>query len=332
MSINRDLFLFLGILTAILGIFICCGCNTSASVDTSGNGDDDTSSNDDDSANDDDSGSDDDTNAPDTTPPDPPYVEPPVSPTTLDYQSIRGHSEPEAKIHITGGLADATTMADGNGDFCVKVALKINDTNTLEVTAEDAAGNESDPTTAIIEQQTENYALDGYASASSISHSKPESTPDKAKDNNYLTWWENTTQPWYEEAKYNPQWLGIQMTNLYWITKLDIYWGRDNVGKYEYATNFDVCINTLENPTKLPHEIPVENYPDYGYIIITNIQQPAGESITQNTVDLSTNPVQARWVFLLLHTSNQPGLAGTYSYEVAELEIYGYENPDSGCE
>jgi hypothetical protein len=88
----------------------------------------------------------------------------------------------------------------------------------------------------------------------------------------------------------------------------------------------------------MPHELAAEQWPDYGYVKVGSVDQPAGADVEQNTFDLSDEPLQAQWVFLMLYESNVPGAFDgpngekIYSYEVAELEIYGFEQPDDACD
>ena len=168
-----------------------------------------------------------------------------------------------------------------------------------------------------------NCALEGVASASSVSHSKPQNTPDKANDGNYLSWWENTTQTWYPEALYQPQWLAVRMPETSWIGEIGVYWGRGSGDQYEYGTVFEVYVNTEEDPEVMPHEVPVEDLGQYGYELVTMVNQPADENIESNIFDLTDDPVLGRWVFLFLWESNSPGLIPpAYSFEVAELEVF----------
>jgi hypothetical protein len=137
---------------------------------------------------------------------------------------------------------------------------------------------------------------------------------------------------------YQPQWLAIKLQADYWISQVNVFWGEDFSGTVEYATKFDVYVNDRAELTKLPHEVDESELADHGYTRIKRFDQPADAGITQNTVDRSDNPVEARWVLLLLYEGNQegilPGPEGQtlYSYEVAELEVYGAEHLDSGCE
>ena len=333
MSTGRIL-LFLVVVSLLAGV-VCWapGCDTAAPVDMPlyGQGglfaDDDAATSDDDTT-------------PDHTPPDAPQVDAPVSPTSLTYQSIRGTTEPNAKILVTGGLSDTDTKADATGAFCVKVALKTSGqdnvglVNHLSFTAQDAAGNTSPATLVNIEQDTRNFSRTGVASASSVSTTRPTATPDKANDGDYNSFWEDTTN-WLErpeESRRDPQWLAVKMD------AIDIFWGRDPAGKYEYATNFEVYIHLADQPDVMPHEIPASELAQHGYVLVQHFEQDAGKIIAENEFDLSAKPLQARWVFLLLHESNVPGTIpdpqgfAHYSFEVAELETYGFEHPDEACE
>ncbi len=89
----------------------------------------------------------------DKTPPPPPVVDPIATPTPLTVVSVTGSAEYGSKIHITGGAADADTTADQfTARWRVDVKLKPDADNTLTVTATDAAGNTSDPTTVKVTQ------------------------------------------------------------------------------------------------------------------------------------------------------------------------------------
>jgi len=287
---------------------------------------------------DDDNAADDDQTPPDETAPDPPIVDPVHSPTGLDYQSIRGTAEPLATVRVTLDQVNMDTQVLENGEFCIKVQLKENATNELEIQAIDAAENKSTAVAATIVQERKNLALTSAPTASSTSHSKPENTPNKAIDGKKFTWWENTTQPWFPEANYPMQWLSLELDKEYYLDLINLFWGKDTVGKFEYATKGAVYVNDLAEIEKLPHEVSPAQLADYGYVKVANINQDPDADIESNTFDLSAEPQIARWVFLVLSESNQPGvLPGDqgqtlYSYEVAELEVYGFDQPDNGCE
>ena len=90
----------------------------------------------------------------DGTPPSAPEVEPVTSPTRRSSQSIRGTTEPNASVRITGGDADAEGVADDTGAFDLRVMLQEDAAmaldNDLEVVAIDAVGNESAATAVTI--------------------------------------------------------------------------------------------------------------------------------------------------------------------------------------
>ena len=321
MHAGRSILLLVFVLLMCTPLFFC---DTSSTVDAPGDDDDDTAAPDDD-----------DDGPPDTTPPDAPEVDDPTSPTGLSYQSIHGAAEAGSLIYVTGGLADAEAQTNADGEFCVKVALQPEVVNTLQFVAEDAAGNRSDSSSVVIEQHTDNYSLSSTVEVSSTSSTKPNNTADKAIDGNYLTWWENTTNPINEGADYQPQWIGVKMQQEYWINRVEIHWGRDALsGDYEYGTKFDVYLNTNDNVAKMPHELGVEDPADYGYVLLETVEQAADLDIQNNSIDLEDAPVEGRWVFLFLHESNRPNavFTGKYSFEVAELEAYGFKIPDDPCE
>jgi hypothetical protein len=319
-------FLFCGLLLAVAAVL---SCDTAALVKTNAA--------DDDAADDDDNDDDNDDNVP----PSAPTVQPPLTPTTLAYQSMRGTADPGVTINVTGGAANAQTNADDKGNFCVLVTLNTTVLNTLSFTAVNAANKTSPATTVKIQQEIVNFSLAGVASASSVSHSEPADTPDKAIDNNYLTWWRNTTQSIYPEACYVPQWLAVKLQDVYWLTEIDVYWGRDSGLNYEYGTLFDVYVNGLLDPAMPPQNqtAPAASWwTENGYTLVKHVQQATGQNLEKNTFDLQSSPVQARWILLALYQSNQPGLIwtcsgnrGLFTFGVAELQSYGYATPDQAC-
>ncbi len=89
----------------------------------------------------------------DKTPPPPPVVDPIVSPTPLTEVSVTGSAEFGSKVHLAGGAADVDTTADQfTARWRAEVKLKPDADNTLSVTATDAAGNTSAPTTVTVTQ------------------------------------------------------------------------------------------------------------------------------------------------------------------------------------
>jgi hypothetical protein len=79
----------------------------------------------------------------DSTPPATPVLFPISSPTRLAFQTIEGRAEPDSQVNITGGIEPiVTTATKGNGLFIANLKLAPG-SNTLAVTATDAAGNAS---------------------------------------------------------------------------------------------------------------------------------------------------------------------------------------------
>src|SRR3989442_90351 len=77
-----------------------------------------------------------------------PNLDPLDSPTGLTKIWVTGSAEYNAKIQITGGKADVSTVSDAfTARFRAQVELNPDAKNTLSVIATDAAGNVSDPTT-----------------------------------------------------------------------------------------------------------------------------------------------------------------------------------------
>lgn len=87
-------------------------------------------------------------------PPAAPDVDPPASPTRLTMVTLRGSAEAGATVTVTGGLEDATGIADGSGSFELDVELETSASaavdNELAVVATDAAGNASAATTVAV--------------------------------------------------------------------------------------------------------------------------------------------------------------------------------------
>jgi Bacterial Ig domain/F5/8 type C domain len=305
------LFSILLILICAFGAWWTCG-NTGTSI-----GDDD----DDDDDNDVDG---DDDQAPDSSPPLPPNVDSPRTPTALTFQSISGDTEPGALVRIEGGAEEAFSFADANdGTFCIEVALVGNATNLLAVTAEDDAGNESDPTNINIQQIQNNVALLGSADAASTSHSETFATPEKGIDGNKDTYWANTTQAWYAEALRSPQWYGVKLLATETINQVDIWWAEDG-----YGIKFDVYYSTLDEPTR-PHD---NGWKDDYTLIAEEVNPSSGFSL-HNEYDLSAALVDVRWVMLTLHESSNKNIL-LYKFQIVELEIYALESgeTDPGCE
>ncbi|MDJ0869136.1 MAG: Ig-like domain-containing protein, partial [Myxococcota bacterium] len=91
----------------------------------------------------------------DTQPPSAPVVSPaPPSATAAASVVLRGSAERDAAIAVAGGAASAAAVADAAGAFEVDVSLVADALNTLSVTASDAAGNTSPPTTAVVRQDS----------------------------------------------------------------------------------------------------------------------------------------------------------------------------------
>jgi hypothetical protein len=77
-----------------------------------------------------------------------------ASPTGATTIRVSGTSESFASIEVSGGAAVASTIADSSGDYSLDVELTADATNTLSVSASDRAGNLSEVTEAIVEQDS----------------------------------------------------------------------------------------------------------------------------------------------------------------------------------
>ncbi|HEV8324921.1 MAG TPA: Ig-like domain-containing protein [Myxococcota bacterium] len=96
----------------------------------------------------------------DDLPPDPPVLDPLPSVTGTPSVPLSGTTEAGAHVDVTGGAAAASADAGTDGRFVAAVNLVPDTTNTLEVTATDAAGNVSAPATAVIEHRTGSVSVD----------------------------------------------------------------------------------------------------------------------------------------------------------------------------
>ena len=93
-------------------------------------------------------------NQKDTTPPPPPNVDPPVSPTGEAKVWITGSAEFGSTVKLSGPSGDAQTTADQfTARFRFQVELKPATANAFSLTATDAAGNVSEATPVTIESQ-----------------------------------------------------------------------------------------------------------------------------------------------------------------------------------
>ncbi len=93
-------------------------------------------------------------NQKDTTPPPPPNVDPPTSPTGDAKVWLTGSAEYASTVKLSGPSGDQQTTADQfTARFRFQVDLKPSTTNTLSLTATDAAGNVSGATTVSIDSQ-----------------------------------------------------------------------------------------------------------------------------------------------------------------------------------
>ena len=90
----------------------------------------------------------------DTTPPPPPNVDPPTSPTGEAKVWVTGSAEYASTVKLTGPSGDQQTTADQfTARFRFQVDLKPSTTNAFSLTATDAAGNVSEATKVTIDSQ-----------------------------------------------------------------------------------------------------------------------------------------------------------------------------------
>ena len=88
----------------------------------------------------------------DTTPPAAPDLDPITNPVKAYEYKITGSTESDANIYVRKlGDVVGSTQANSLGIFEVTVDLEIGKTNRLNVSAEDAAGNEGSATQAVIQ-------------------------------------------------------------------------------------------------------------------------------------------------------------------------------------
>lgn len=284
-----------------------------------------------DSQGDDDAGiDDDDDDSTDMEAPPPPIIDTDLirSPTGLDFQSIHGTTEPGAFVLVKGGanqMGDSAYADMDSGEFCIEVDLILKTTNILEVTAEDAAGNRSDPTNIEIIQVRNNVCLSGTAEASSVSHSEPIRTPDQGNDDNYNTYWANTTQFWYPEANRDPQWFRIGLADHETINRIDVFWTED-----AWGTEFSVWYSNADEKPVDPH-VEDSNF-EQEYTLIAEQTNPDAGFDRHNRYDLE-EPIEAKWLLLTLYKSTQKN-ALLYKYQLVELEAYALQTNenDPGCE
>lgn len=92
------------------------------------------------------------TSTPDTTAPDAPVVTFPTFPTSTTTSPITlgGTAEANAEIGISGGLSTVHTTANASGAWNASVGLHASSTNVLVITATDASGNVSAPTSVSV--------------------------------------------------------------------------------------------------------------------------------------------------------------------------------------
>lgn len=291
-------------------------------------GDDD--DDDDATADDDDDDLGDDDDSPDNTPPNPPDVDDVLSPTALTVQTLTGRAEAGAEVTVTGGAQSAAGDADPNsGEFCVVVPLKTNQVNELEVVATDRWLNESDPVEVEIEQdeslypEEANASLADTASVSASSESTtdcPGCTANKSIDGNTSTWWQNSTNPLNGDSARTPQWLTVDLGDVYEIARAEVLWGSD------YGVIYDLYYSTYSNPIP-PHETLAQWTP------VVNVVGGDGDT---DSLDLP-EPVRARYWSLVLGTSNRQNIIppNHYYHRVHEFRLFGVlasEVPeDPGC-
>lgn len=286
--------------------------------------------NEDDEGDDDAVDDDDDDDSTDTEPPAPPVIDTDLvrSTTGLDYQSIHGTTEPGAFVLIKGGasqMGDSAYADMNSGEFCIVVELILNATNILEITAEDAAGNRSDPTNVAIVQVRNNVCLTGTAEAASVSHSEPIRTPDQAIDGSLNTYWANTTQFWYPEANREPQWFRVGLADHETINRIDVYWSED-----AWGTEFSVWYSNADEKPVDPH-VADSNY-EQVYTLISEQTNPDTGFDRHNRYDME-EPIVAKWLLLTFNKSTQKN-ALLYKYQLVELDAYSLQTneEDPGCD
>jgi hypothetical protein len=319
MKPGKPFWLFCLLALLVSGLVLGIGCSKT-STEVKEDEQEDPESDDDDDQVDDDDGAGGDSEAPQ-----PPTVDDPRSPTSLEYQTITGIAEPGAYVRIAGGAEDEAVYAGADtGEFCAVIDLVLNTVNILSVTATDQAGNESDPTNISIEQVRNNVCLTGTATASSVSHSEPDRVPDQAIDGLYTSYWSNTSQPWYTEALRSPQWFRVQFSQLETINRMDLYWEENS-----YATKFEIHVSDSQEQPTPPHEN--KNWRD-DYTLVAIQTNPDVGFNGHNHFDLSDSPVEARWIVVALLESVDVNVL-LYKYKLQELEAYSLQSgeTDPGC-
>src|SRR5690606_37604307 len=98
-------------------------------------------------------------NAPDTTAPDVPEV------TGFNGETVVGQAEPNSTVEVkdAAGNVIGTGKADAEGNFSVALENPVEDGTEVKVTATDAAGNESEPATAVADLATDTTAPEAPA-------------------------------------------------------------------------------------------------------------------------------------------------------------------------
>ncbi len=319
MKSRMHFWMILLLILFLVGLLLGLGCSKT-STEVKEDEDDQEEEDDDDEVDDDD-----DDDGGDEEAPQPPTVDEPRSPTSLDYQTIAGIAEPGAYVRVTGGAKEEAVYADAStGEFCVVVTLVLNTMNILSATATDQSSNESEPTNISIDQVRNNVCRTGVATASSVSHSEPDRVPDQAIDGIYSSYWANTSQPWYSEARRDPQWYKVELEQLETINRIDLYWDEGS-----YATEYELHISDSEQEPIDPHKN--KDWRDE-YTLVAEQSNPDVGFGGHNQFDLSEEPVQARWIVVALIESVDINVL-LYKYKLQELEAYSLQSgeTDPGC-
>ncbi len=279
-----------------------------ALVCIAGCGDDDDDTGDDDDTDDDDDTGDDD----DVTPPGAPYVETPLSPTSLDRARIMGFADPGTTVAVEGGRDGRVTHpADAaTGAFCFHLRLNPEEENELAVTASDASGNESDATVVEVEHLPDvafyNIAKLRPADASSTDRQSPDQTPDLAVDDQLNTSWRSWRGYWNPESHAgNPQWFRVDLGGYFRFDQVRVTWADETDYGLEYALRY----SSDEFNTQIPTDASWVQF----------WSTTAGDGEVDEIV--LAEPIGASWFGIVLNRSYNV-LDGNL-YEIAEVEVLG---------
>jgi hypothetical protein len=255
---------------------------------------------------------------PDAPPPDAPALSTLPARYGYDTVPIRGRAEAFTTVFVEGGRAPVATDADSSGSFCVDVPLAVDESQTLEVFAQDENGKTSDPTQATIEQDP---GLAQYETPEQPLVNLAPGLPAYSNESPKEGLCANVTDGDPTSSVVVPMsYLWVDLGELYDLETIEITFPDElDNGNDEFATEYYVLASAEASPV-----VPPDAWDD-SWILVYDVWSESGLEAGDGGADtfVLPTPLRARYVAFYLIENNKTDWFSSESIRVSEIRVDG---------